>query len=62
MQTTTNVIGPINKDIWVTMREIKGSLNYMKADNDNTTDWSNAIDRESRLYKDYLSDVKRTAA
>jgi hypothetical protein len=58
---TTNVIGPISKDVWVTMRQLHESVGYMKADNDNTKDWSNAIDRESKLYRDYLGDVKQAS-
>lgn len=56
------VIGPIDRDIWITMRMLRSSIAYSKACNDNNLDLSDAIERETKLYRDYKSDIMKHVA
>lgn len=57
----TQVIGPISRDVWVTMRMLNSSINYMKSANDNGK-FEDGIRKETKLYEAYKSDVKGIAA
>jgi hypothetical protein len=57
----TQVIGPIDRDVWITMRMLNSSINYMKAANDNDR-YAEGIRKETELYEAYKGDVKRRAA
>lgn len=52
----TNIIGPIERDVWVTMRKLNSSISYMKATNQDGQ-WTDALERETALYKGYKKDI-----
>lgn len=52
----TNVIGPIPKITWGAMRELKGGINFMAANNQDSR-FSRALEREARVYDKFLKKV-----
>jgi DUF438 domain-containing protein len=50
------VIGPIEHDVWITMRKLNSSIRYMKTSNQDGK-WNDTLERETALYKGYKKDI-----
>lgn len=54
-QNNNNIVGPFDQADFRTMQMLKNSLKNMKASNDNEWDYTDAIQMEADLLKDYFS-------
>jgi len=57
----SNVIGPIDKDTWLTLRAIRGSVLFMEENNFDGR-YDVAIEKESNIYCSLLEPLLKQAA
>lgn len=49
-----NVVGPISKEDWFFMQELKRSIKYMESSKDPELDFKIAISKEKAILKNFL--------
>lgn len=54
---SNTVYGPIDQNTWNTMRFLNADIRYMKSAANDNNDYSGALDRETRLLKEYKAKV-----